>query len=135
MCNETLSSYFYMVEIDGIQTTRFLECYGLEMGFSVFEVEEGGLNTSTHKFKSHNRYPNLVLKKGVNNNNELLKWYQKNINGNFERKNISVILMDSSLGEIKRWNLFGAFPCRWKGPSLDVYDNKYAIEMIEIAYE
>jgi len=132
---ETISTYFFMVEIDGIQIDRFMGCEGLEMESTVYEIEEGGLNTSTHKRIGHNRYPNLILKKGINRNSELLKWYQKNINGDFERKNISVILMDSSLEEIKRWNLFRAFPCRWKGPSLDVSDNKFAVEMIEIAYE
>jgi len=135
MKDEKLSSYFYMVEIDGIQSTRFQECYGIETEAVVYEIEEGGLNVTTHKFLGRNRSPNLVLKKGVSDNNELLKWYQKNINGNFERKNISVILMDSSLKEIKRWDIYRAFPCRWKGPSLDVHDNRFAIEMIEIAYE
>ena len=135
MENETLSSYFFMVEINGIQTTRFLECYGLEMESTVFEVEEGGLNTSTHKFKGHNRSPNLILKKGVSDNNELLKWYQSNINGKFERRNISIILMNSSFEEIKRWDLYRAFPCRWKGSNMDVYDNGFPVEMIEIAYE
>ena len=130
-----MSSYFFMVEIDGIQSNSFLECEGLEMEATVFEVEEGGFNTSTHKRIGHNRSPNLFLKKGINCDNALLIWYHRNINGNFERKNISVILMDSSMEEIKRWDFHRAFPCRWKGPSLDVYDNKYAIEMIEIAYE
>jgi phage tail-like protein len=132
--NEVITAYFFVVEIDGIQTDRFFECEGLEMETSVYEIEEGGLNTSTHKRMGRNRSPNLILKKGISKNNELIKWFQKNTNGNFERKDISVILMDSSFEEIKRWDLHRAFPCRWKGPSLDVYDNNYAVEMIEIAY-
>ena len=135
MDNEPFSSYFFTVEIEGIQTARFLECDGLEMGVTVFEVEEGGLNTSTHKFIGNSRPTNIVLKKGITDNNELVKWYQNNINGNFQRKNGSIILMDSSFEEIKGWNFFRAFPCRWKGPNLDVYDNKFAIEQVEIAIE
>ena len=100
-----------MVEINGIQTARFQECFGLEMETAVFEVEEGGMNTSTRKFIGHSRVPNIVLKKGITDNNELLKWYQKCINGDFERKNGSVILMDSSFEEIKRWDFYNAFPC------------------------
>jgi phage tail-like protein len=101
----------------------------------VYEVEEGGLNTSTHKFIGHNRAQNIILKKGITDNNELLKWYQKYINGNIERKNGSVILMDSSFEEIKRWDFYNAFPCRWVGPKLDAYDNKHAVELIEIVHE
>jgi hypothetical protein len=44
MVGEKLSSYYFTVEIDGIQTDRFFECEGLEMEVMVFEVEEGGLN-------------------------------------------------------------------------------------------
>ena len=135
MDKERLSSYFFMVEIDGIQSARFLECDGLEMETTVYEIEEGGLNTTTHKFLGHSRYPNLVLKKGVSNNNMLEKWYRNIINGNFERRTVSVILMDSSREEIKRWNLFRAFPCRWKGPSLNAQDNSFPIEMIEIVHD
>jgi phage tail-like protein len=135
MDNNKLSANFFVVEIDGIQTARFQECHGIEIESTVYEIEEGGLNTSTHKRIGHNRSPNLILKKGISDNNELLKWYQTNINGEFERKNISVILMDSSFEEIKRWDLYRAFPCRWKTSTLDVHDDKYAIEMIEIAYE
>ena len=130
-----VSPYYFVVEIDGIQTARFLECYGIEMESTVFEVEEGGLNTSTHKLMGHNRAPNIILKKGVTANNELLKWYQNNIDGNFERKNGSVILMDSSFEEIKRWDFFRAFPCRWKGPYLDTHDSGYSVELIEIVHE
>jgi phage tail-like protein len=104
-----MSSYYFTVEIDGIQTDRFFECEGLEMTATVFEVEEGGFNTSTHKRIGQNRSPTLILKKGVNKNNELINWYQNNINGKFERKNISVILMNSAYEEIRRWIYIGLF--------------------------
>jgi phage tail-like protein len=132
---EKLSSYFFIVEIDGIQTDRFIECDGLELMATVFEAEEGGYNTSTHKSIGQNRSPRLILKKYINKNNELIHWFQSNINGIFKRKTISVILMESSYEEIKRWNLYNAFPCRWKCSTLDANDNSPLIEIIEIAYD
>jgi phage tail-like protein len=135
MIDEKLSSYYFTVEIDGIQTDRFLECEGLEMEARVFEVEEGGLNISTHKRIGTSRSPSLILKKGVNKNNELINWYQNNINGNFERKNISIILMNSAHEEIRRWDIYRAFPIRWKCAPLDTNDNIFLVETIEIAYE
>jgi phage tail-like protein len=130
-----MSSYYFTVEIDGIQTDRFFECEGLEMTATVFEVEEGGFNTSTHKCIGQNRSPTLILKKGVNKNNELINWHQNNINGKFERKNISVILMNSAYEEIRRWDIYRAFPTRWKCSTLDASDNTFLVETIEIAYE
>ncbi|MDR0402725.1 MAG: phage tail protein [Treponema sp.] len=68
MDNEKLSSYFFIVEIDGIQTACFQECEGLELESTVYEIEEGGLNTSTHKFTGRSRTKNIILKKGVADN-------------------------------------------------------------------
>jgi phage tail-like protein len=134
MENEIFSSYYFTVEIDGIQADRFFSCEGLEVETSVYEIENGGLNTTTHKFHGRTRSPNLILKKGINNNNELFKWFQNNQDGKFEKKNLSVVLLDSSGIEIKRWDFLRAFPCRWKVQSLDVHDNSFPIEIIEIAY-
>jgi phage tail-like protein len=134
MNDEILSSYYFTVEIDGIQTDRFFECEGLEMAVTAYEVEEGGYNTSTYKHIGNNSSPKLILKKGINNSNELIDWFQSNQNGKFERKNISVVLMNFSMEEIRRWDLYRAFPCRWKCSTLDANENTYLVETIEIAY-
>ena len=55
--NKSLSSYLFTVEIDGIETARFQKCEGLEAETYVYEIEEGGLNTTTHKFYGRTRYP------------------------------------------------------------------------------
>jgi phage tail-like protein len=134
MENEVFSSNYFTVEIDGIQTDRFFSCEGFEVETSVYEVEESGLNTSTHKRVGSTRYPNLVLKKGVNSNNELINWFQSNEKGKIDRKTLSVVLIHSSGVELKRWNFFRAFPCRWKLQTLDTQDNACPVEIIEIAH-
>ncbi|GHV55824.1 phage tail protein [Spirochaetia bacterium] len=135
MENEVFSSYYFTVEIDGIQTDRFFSCEGLEVESNVYEVEEGGFNTSTHKHIGRTRYPNLILKKGINSNNELINWFQRNESGRRERKTLAVILMHSSGVEIKRWDFFRVFPCRWKVKTLDAQDNSFLVEIIELAHD
>jgi phage tail-like protein len=136
MDNNRSSPYYFVVEIDNVETTRFQRCEGLEMIETSIEIEEGGLNTKTHKFIGKSHFPNIILEKGVSDNNELLKWYQQCVNGNFQRKNGSIVLKNAAGEEIKRWNIFRAFPCRWVGPKLDYTSgNQYAIETIELAYE
>ncbi|MDR3303831.1 MAG: phage tail protein [Treponema sp.] len=133
-----LTAYIFTVEIDGIETARFQKCEGLEAETYVYEVEEGGLNTSTHKFYGRTRYPNLILEKGVSENEALFNWYKKTVleDNPIERKNGSVILKDTENNELKRWNFFRAFPCRWIGPRLDASpDGEYAVERIEITHE
>jgi phage tail-like protein len=139
MDNRRLTSYYFIVELDGIETVSFTECTGLAAEVTVYEVEEGGYNTSTHKFIGHNKYPNLILRKGISKRNLLHEWckswFNQGDNDKVERKTISVVLYNSARKEMFRWNLFSCFPCRWKVEALDVKDNSYAIEMLEIAYE
>ena len=133
-----LSSYLFSVEIDGIETARFQKCEGLELETYVYEIEEGGYNTSTHKFYGRTRYPNLILEKGISDNNALLKWYKETVleDRKIERKNGSIVLKDTNNKEVKRWNFFRAFPCRWIGPRLETnLGSDYALERIEIAHE
>jgi len=136
--NQRLSSYIFTVEIDGIETARFQKCEGLEMETYIYEVEEGGYNTSTHKFLGRTRYPNLILEKGISPNNALYRWYKETVleGRKVERKNGSIVLKNSENKEIKRWNFFRAIPCRWIGPRLEVnLGSEYALERIEIAHE
>lgn len=134
--NNEMSPYFFTVEIDGIETARFQKCEGLEAETSIIEIEEG--RYGTHKFSGRTRYPNIILEKGINDNNELFDWYKQIAleDRKFERKNGSVILKDIQGNEIKRWNFYRALPCRWVGPNLEaVLNSGFAVERIEITHE
>ena len=130
-----LSSYLFYVEIDGIETARFQKCEGLEAETESFEYEEGG--GEVHHFQGRTRYQNLVLEKGINDNNELFNWFQSiTKDEKIERKNGSIVLKNTDGEELKRWNFFRALPCRWIGPKLDAKDrSSFAVERIEIAHE
>ncbi|MBQ8680589.1 MAG: phage tail protein [Treponema sp.] len=131
-----LSPYLFAVEIDGIETARFQKCEGLEAETEIIEFEEGG--GGIHHFQGRTRYPNLILEKGISDNDELFNWYKNTLleDRKLERKTGSIVLKNNQDEEIKRWNFFKAFPCRWIGPKLD-YKNKdtFAVERIEIAHE
>ena len=112
-----LRAYLFTVEIDGIETARFQKCEGLEAETYVYEVEKGGLNHTTRKFRGRTLFPNLILEKGITENG-------------------SVVLKDTEGNEVKRWNFFRAFPCRWIGPKLVTnLGSDFAVERIEIAHE
>ena len=134
--DKDISSYLFFVEIDGIETARFQKCEGLEAETSVFEYEEGG--GEVHHFKGRTRFPNIILEKGITDNDSLFNWFKDTCleNKKLERKNGSVVLKDLQDNEVKRWNFFRAFPCRWIGPKLDYKDpSTFAVERIEIAHE
>ena len=133
-----LRAYLFTVEIDGIEAARFQKCEGLEAETYVYEVEEGGLNHSTRKFRGRTRFPNLILEKGITENESLFNWFRETCleNKKLERKNGSVVLKDTEGNEVKRWNFYRAFPCRWIGPKLVTnLGSDFAVERIEIAHE
>ena len=133
-----LRAYLFTVEIDGIETARFQKCEGLEAETYVYEVEKGGLNHTTRKFRGRTRFPNLILEKGITENDSLFNWFKETCleNKKLERKNGSVVLKDTEGNEVKRWNFFRAFPCRWIGPKLVTnLGSDFAVERIEIAHE
>ena len=133
-----LRAYLFTVEIDGIETARFQKCEGLEAETYVYEIEEGGLNHTTRKFRGRTRFPNLILEKGITENDSLFNWFKETCleNKKLERKNGSVVLKDTEGNEVKRWNFFRAFPCRWIGPKLVTnLGSDFAVERIEIAHE
>lgn len=133
-----ISSYLFVVEINGIETARFQKCDGLEAETYVYEIEEGGLNNTTRKFRGRTRYPNIILEKGITENEALFNWYKETAleDRETERRDGSIILKDTENNELKRWNFFRAFPCRWIGPKLETnLGSDYAVERIEIAHE
>ena len=84
------------------------------------------------------RFPNLILEKGITENESLFNWFKETCleNKKLERKNGSVVLKDTEGNEVKRWNFYRAFPCRWIGPRLVTnLGSDFAVERIEIAHE
>lgn len=128
---------YFGIEIEGIESAKFTRCEGLEAETYIYEVEEGGLNTNTHKFFGRTRFPNIILENGVTDNNDLYSWYKDTCMSDkkVERKDGSIIMYNSGGDEVKRWNFYRALPCRWVGPKLGKNVHGIAIERIEIAHE
>lgn len=129
-----ITSRFH-VEIDGIAEAIFKECSGLEAQTEVMDYEEGGVNDHIHKLPGRTKFSNINLKRGVTDSNVLWEWYLDVIQGQIERKNMSIVLFDLQNSEVKRWNFERAYPIKWSGPGFKSEDNAVAIESLEIVHE
>src|SRR4051794_8770041 len=67
----------FLVKVDGEEIGRFTEAQGLEVSIDIEELEEGGVNGYTHKLPGRMKWPNLVLKRGVTETNNLFAWINK----------------------------------------------------------
>ena len=130
---------YFKVEIKGIQEAFFRECSGLEGEIEVLSYEEGGVNDHPHKLPGRAKSPNVVLKRGMTDSNDLWQWFSdvtKGVTkGKIERRTVEIVLCDAKGSEVRRWTFYGAYPIKWTGPSLNSTENAVAIETLELAHE
>ena len=107
---------------------------GLESETAVIEYRSGG-EYLTRKLPGLTRFANIVLRHGITQDRELWDWRQNIVDGNPDRRNGMVKLLDDQRNEVVRWNFRNGWPCKWVGPALNAKANEVAIETLEIAHE
>lgn len=139
--NQGVTSATFLVEVDGVEIGRFMEITGLQVDVEVETIAEGGENSFQHKLPGRMVWPNLVLKRGVTQNDSLLAWLNKSsgeqfaANGNaLTRSTAAVTLMSSTGSRIRAWDVDGAFPVKWRGPTFATSSSDMAVEELEIAH-
>jgi phage tail-like protein len=133
--HDPYKAFNFRVEIDGVARAAFREVGGLESETAVIEYRVGGEPTTVRKLPGLTKYANIVLRRGITQDAELWNWRQTVVQGNVDRRNGSVILLDDDGTEVLRWNFFHGWIAKWEGPALNAQANEVAIETIEIAHE
>ena len=130
-------AYNFRIRVDGLEVGGFQEVSGLQSEIEVYEYQEGGLNTYVHRLPGPARYPsNLILKRGLTDQQELWVWYQSIIfrRGPILRRNGSIILLNDAGEEARGWNFFQAYPVRWLGPQFNAQNQTVAFESLELVH-
>jgi phage tail-like protein len=133
--DDPYKAFIFLVEIDGIARAAFSEVSGLESETAVVEYRMGGEPNTVRKLPGLTKYANIVLRRGVTKDDELWNWRKAVVDGNVDRRNGSITLLDDSHNEVVRWNFYNGWPSKWEGPALDAKANEVAIETLEIAHE
>jgi phage tail-like protein len=129
-------NYNFKLEIQGVTQGHFTECSNIGIRIQAISYREGGLNQVVHRMPGPVEYADIVLRYGLTASCELWNWFLKAAHGNCDRKNVSVVLLDSSgATEVARWNLNRAWPREWNGAPLDAKGNSFAFETITLAFE
>jgi|tagenome__1003787_1003787.scaffolds.fasta_scaffold20277459_2 phage tail-like protein len=127
-----ISTVVFTVKIPDIDTIGyFSSCTGLELSCEVFEYQEGGNNDFVHRLPGPVTYPNLVLSRGLTNEEALLKWFWAT-HTKAERKEVLLTLGEGSAS--RKWAFADAFPVRWTGPQIGADGRTIATETLEIAH-
>jgi phage tail-like protein len=128
-------NFLFLVEIDGITQASFADCSGFSSHVEVVEYREGGDPNTVRKLPGKTSYPDITLKRGLTNSSELYDWHRTAVDGQIQRKNGSVVVLDDALAEQVRWNFTGAWISKWEGPALTAKGNDVAIETLTISCE
>jgi phage tail-like protein len=130
----------FMLKVDGVTIGAFTEVTGLAVQLEVEEIAEGGNNEATIKVPGRLKWPNLVLKRGITDNNSLFEWLAECSGDGFEtthkitKRNGSVALLDSQHQEVREWTFHDAMPVRWAGPTFAASATGLAIEELEVSH-
>lgn len=132
---DPFGNFNFLVEIDGITRAAFQEVSGFDSTIDVIEHREGGENTTLRKLPGMTKYSNLTLKWGITDDMDLYTWHRQIVQGQIERRNGSIVLLDRGGQEVARWNFFRVWPTKYDGPDLNAEGNDVAIETLELAHE
>jgi phage tail-like protein len=125
----------FLVEIDNVTRAFFKQVSGLGSETAVIEYRAGDKLDTVRKLPGLTTYANIVLRRGITQDAELWNWRKTVVDGQVERRNGSIVLLDDALDPVVRWNFRNGWICKWEGPALNASANEVAIETIEIAHE
>jgi phage tail-like protein len=134
---EKLGENRFKVEIEPkVQIGEFRECTGLAMEREILEYAEAGNNDFVYKLPGRLKFPLLVLKRGITDQDELLKWFwdSRALPGSGQLATVTVTLVDTTGEKARVWAFENAYPVKWAGPNLNAGSDSAAGETLEIAH-
>ena len=133
---EPTSNFHFRVEIDGIAEASFSEVQVAEATIEVIERREGSDPTHIHKLPGLAKYSNVTLKRGATASTELFNWWKAVADGQLQRRNMVVRLLDEQNRPVKRWTMRNVWPARYAVSPLVAVDGRVAVtETLECVVE
>jgi len=135
MLKNPYKQFRFLVEIEGIQQAGFSECSSVGSHLEVVEYRDGGDVINVQKFPGKVSYPDIALKWGMTDNQELYNLHLTAVKGNVKKVSGSVIQLDDTGAEKVRWNFFNAWPSKWDGPTFTAKGNDLSINTLTLTCE
>jgi phage tail-like protein len=130
--------FYYKVEFSISQNkndVRFQTVSGLSVESDMEEYKEGGENRFTHKLPVRTKYADMVLKRGMLTDSEVIKWFLKAFRDReYEPADINIILMNEKSEPLRTWKVAHAIPKKWLVSDLNASENSVVIETLELSY-
>ena len=131
--------FYFKVEVLDLppndSDVRFSEVGGLSVELVTEEMPEGGENRFVQRYPVRAKYADLVLKRGLLKDSDVLNWARGCIEDlQIETKDIDVKLLDENGDPLMTWHVVGAYPTRWSISDLNASANAIVVESMQLAY-
>ncbi|MCI5117589.1 MAG: phage tail protein [Candidatus Electrothrix sp. LOE1_4_5] len=128
--------FYYKVVFDiGKEEVRFQNVSGLSVEYDMEEYKEGGENRFVHKLPVRTKYADLVLKRGMLTDSQVIRWFLNAFRDRqFKPTNINVILMNEQGQPLRTWKVDHAIPKKWLVSDLNANESSVVIETMELTY-
>lgn len=133
--NDPVAAFRFWVELDGVLVAGFSEVTGLQIETQFEQYAEGGVNDFVHYLPKQTRYQPITLQRGMTHSDVLWNWYAACKQGQYRRRNGSIVMCSHEMVELCRWNFFDALPSKWVGPQLSAANSELAFESIDLVHQ
>jgi len=132
-------SFYYTVSFNGIGDrtidTQFQSVQGLSAEVQTETQHEGGENRFDHKLPVRSSYSDLVLKRGLVKDSELINWFTDTFESMIVKPvSLDIMLLNEAGDPLVNWNVVFAWPKKWSISDFDAEQNAIAIETLELHY-
>ena len=134
--NDPYRGFNFIVEIDNVPRGGFAEVGGLTAEGDAVDYREGSdLQSNVRKLPGLRKYSNLTLKRGYTQVKTLWQWYMNIVNGQTDRRNVTLVLLNERREPVLRWHAENAWINKIEGPALKASGNDVAMESVELVHE
>ena len=130
MASTPYGKFRYKVEIDGLEAGGFSEASGFDASIDVIEYREGDMVQTPMKLPGLKKYGNITLKKGVADSMVMYEWMIAGVEGEVERKTITITILDETETATASWQVINAWPAKYTAPDFSATTSDVAIESL-----
>jgi phage tail-like protein len=129
-------TFNFQLEIDGVPLGAFSEASGLTADGEAVPYREGtDLQQNVRQLTGLRKYMNITLKRGYTQDKSLWRWYGNIVNGQPDRRNVTIVLMNEARAPVMRWHAESAWVNKIEGPTFKAAGNEIAMESVELVHE
>ena len=133
--NDPLRNFRFRLEIEGVEQAGFSEVSGFDVTVDPIDYREGTDPTHVRKLTGLTKYGNITLKWGITDSLDLHNWHRQIVDGDIQRKNVAIIVVDEAGDDKARFEIVEAWPSKYDPMDLNAKGNEVSIETLEICNE